>query len=97
MATQNDPVDSLPIIYGIQTRLQLGGVAHLDTPDQLTLNCKAPPRAKGGFIRQCWRSSPIAAQQLRCYAFALGVFALSFILRLVLQPILRLLLVAVRG
>jgi hypothetical protein len=39
VANVPDPVDALPIIYGVQTRLSLGGALHLYTPAQVTLSC----------------------------------------------------------
>lgn len=39
MANQTDPVDSLPIIYGLQTRLSLSGVVRVGSPAPLVLSC----------------------------------------------------------
>jgi hypothetical protein len=46
VANQPDPVDSLPIIYGVQARLNLGGAVHLYTPAQVTLSCGADAPAR---------------------------------------------------
>src|SRR5262249_30516974 len=39
VANQTDPVDSLPILYGMQTRLHLSGALHFYSTAQLTLSC----------------------------------------------------------
>jgi hypothetical protein len=46
VANQTDPVDSLPFIYGLQTRLSLGGAVHLYTPAQVTLSCGSDAPAR---------------------------------------------------
>ena len=46
VANQTDPVDSLPIIYGVQTRLNLGGAVHLYAPAQVTLSCGSDSPAR---------------------------------------------------
>jgi hypothetical protein len=50
VANQTDPVDSLPVIYGVQTRLHLAGVVHLYSAALVTLSCgsDAPARLLKG-------------------------------------------------
>jgi hypothetical protein len=46
VATQTDPIDSLPILYAGQTRLNLGGGVHLYMPAMVTLSCGADAPAR---------------------------------------------------
>ena len=41
-----EPMDSLPIIYGAQTRLTLSGAVHLDMPSQVVVTCGSDAPAK---------------------------------------------------
>jgi hypothetical protein len=43
---QTDPIDSLPIIYGLQTRLSLSGTVRLQSPTLLTLSCGSDAPAR---------------------------------------------------
>ena len=60
VANQTEPVDSLPILYALQTRVSLGGAVHLFSPTQVTLSCgsDAPARLlKAGCTLSRWTTS----------------------------------------
>jgi hypothetical protein len=48
---RSDPVDSLPIIYGVQTRLNAAAAVHLYTPAQVTLSCGSDAPARKMDVR----------------------------------------------